>query len=206
MNFSANTRIINRHILIQSMRIGVFVIFICFTASAMLMAATVRAQSAAATPVTLNLQHETLEAAIKKMEAQTTFHFYYRRSDIKDLKNLTLNTGTVSLAQALELLLANTFITFRQVDDHILLERITGQDYIITGRVIDQQRKPVPFATITLFRDKVTVRATQSDTTGNFLLTAASSGDFLIKISSVGMDSLTIAVNLNNQKMLPSLT
>jgi len=189
------------------MRIGVLITFICLTASAMLLAATARGQSAATTKVTLNLQHETLESAIKKMEAQSDFHFYYRRSDIKDLKNLTLNLGTVSLAQALELLLANTFITFRQIDDHILLERRPRQPYAINGRVIDQQRKPVPLATITLFRDKAAVQATQSDTAGNFHLTAASGGDFLIKVSSVGMDSLTIAVTLAGQRTvtLPDL-
>ncbi|MFI5163536.1 MAG: outer membrane beta-barrel protein [Sphingobacteriales bacterium] len=206
MNFSANTRSINRHI-IQFMRISVLVTFICLTTSAVLLASIVRGQSVATTGVTLNLQHETLESAIKKIEAQTPFHFYYRRSDIKDLKNLTLNPGTVSLAQALDLLLANTFITFRQIDDHILLERRSERDYIINGRVIDQQRKPVPFASITLFKDKTKVQGTQSDTSGNFHLTAASGGDFLIRISSVGMDSLTIAVTLAEQKTvtLPDL-
>src|ERR1700761_9500748 len=104
MNFSANTRkpgaycaLINRQIVIQFMRIGVLINFICLTTSAMLLAATARGQSAATTEVTLNLQHETLESAIKKIEAQTAFHFYYRRSDIKDLKNLTFNPGTISL-------------------------------------------------------------------------------------------------------------
>ncbi|MES2108189.1 MAG: outer membrane beta-barrel protein [Bacteroidota bacterium] len=214
MNFSANTRkpgayctLINRYILIQFMRIGVLITFIYLTTSAMLLAATALGQSVATTQVTLNLQHETVESAIKKIEAQTTFHFYYRRLDIKDLKNLTLNAGKVSLAQALGLLLANTFITFRQIDDHILLERKTAQDYTINGRVIDQQRKPVPFANVALFKDKAAVQATQSDTAGNFHLTATGGGDFLIKISSVGMDTLTIAVTLAGQRIvtLPDL-
>ena len=207
MNFSANTRTY-APIIIQFMRIGVFVIFICLTTSAMLLATTARGQSAATTEVTLNLQHETLESAVKKLEAQTTFHFYYRRSDIKDVKNLTLDAGTVSLAQALELLLINTFITFRQIDDHILLERMPQQPYTINGRVIDQQRKPFPFATITLFRDKAPVQSTQSDTAGHFHLTATSEGDFLIRVFAVGMDSLTIRVMLAGQRTvtLPDLT
>jgi len=213
MNFSAKARkpdafctYFTGHTLLQFMRISVLVTMICLTASGLLLAATVRGQNAAATTVTLGLKHESLETAIKELEAQTGFHFFYRRPDIKDIQNLTLRSGTYNLADLLHQLLDGTFISYRQIDGSILLEKKQG-NYIITGKVINEKRQPVDFATVNLLKNKQQLQATQTDTSGGFRLTARERGDYIVKVSSVGMDSLTIAVTLSSERKvtLPDL-
>lgn len=59
----------------------------------------------------------------------------------------------------------------------------------LTGRVIDPARKPIPYATVALLRDSIPATAVASDLEGHFTLTAKTTGDYTLSISSVGYSS-----------------
>jgi hypothetical protein len=189
----------NKKFILQLMRVSVVVTLIILTTFQVLLATSTRGQDMHTEKVTIGLNDESLISGLKKIEKQTTLRFYYRKSDVKALADLNLPAGTRTVAQTLQELLQNTFITFRQIDGNILLERNTQQvGYTIKGRVITLQRKPVEFATVSLFKNdgKKLAQIAQADTGGYFKLTAVEKGDYLVKISAVGMDSLTVAVTL----------
>lgn len=71
--------------------------------------------------INLSLSNETLLAAFQKIEAQTAFHFMYRNEDVKDVRNLTLAMKKQSVANLLKVLLANTALSYRQLDQRILI-------------------------------------------------------------------------------------
>ena len=81
-----------------------------------------RGQNIVSDSVTLGLKDENMEEAIKKIEQQTVFRFYYRKADISPLEHFHLPLATRTVEETLHELLANSFLTFRQIDNHILLE------------------------------------------------------------------------------------
>src|SRR5688572_24729167 len=63
-----------------------------------------------------------------------------------------------------------------------------AQTRTVTGRVLDNQGNPIPFATIT---EAGTTRGTSADANGNFTLTISEGGR--LNISSAGYTSQTVA-------------
>jgi len=81
--------------------------------------------------------------------------------------------------------------------------------YEIKGRVVDQQHRPFPFATVGIRRagDAKAVQATRTDTGGYFKILATEKGDYILSVSAIGMDSLSVALTLADVKVveLPEL-
>lgn len=73
--------------------------------------------------ITLELKNETLLVAFDKIEAQTSFHFTYRKEDVKDIQNISMTNGKRSVAEFLTKLFSNTSLSFEQVDQRILITR-----------------------------------------------------------------------------------
>ncbi|MEB0280805.1 MULTISPECIES: outer membrane beta-barrel protein [unclassified Mucilaginibacter] len=192
----------NKQIIRQLMRVSVVVTLIISTTFQVLMATSTKGQNMHTDKVTISLQDESLSSGLKKIEQQTSLRFYYRKADIKTLTGLNMPLGTRTVEQTLQELLQNTFFSFRQIDDNILLEKNSQQSgYEITGRVVDLHRKAVEFATISIQKvsNNQKVQTTQADTSGHYKLMVSEKGDYLISISAVGMDSLSVALTLSEK-------
>lgn len=192
----------NRSLLIrQLMRISILVTIIIITALSALLALPVKGQSMAADKVYVGLKNESLETAIKKIEQQTSLRFFYRKKEIKSFTNLTLPPETRTIEQTLRELFQNTFFYFRQVDKNILISKSDSLPaYQIKGRVVNTAHKPIDYAGISLQKDEKTILSTTADTGGYFKFDIADKGDYLLKISAVGMDSIMVAITLSNIK------
>jgi hypothetical protein len=185
--------------ILQLMRVSLVVTVLLLTGIGLLQATPTKGQSIVTEKVALGLKHESLEAAIKQLEQQTPFVYYYRKADIKALPNLLLAYGNRTVQETLEVLLKNSFLTFRQVDKNVFIERLNQPaSYEIKGRVISTDHKGVEFANIRLIKKSASQAsmATQTDIDGNFKINSTEKGDYLIKISAVGMDSLSVALTL----------
>lgn len=90
------------------------------------------------------------------------------------------------------------------------LNSMAQAGYEIKGRLLDSGHQPVAFATVEIIKTAThqTVQATQADTGGHFKLAVAEKGDYVIKISAMGMDSLTIGITIAEDKLvqLPDVT
>lgn len=68
-----------------------------------------------------------------------------------------------------------------------------AQTASLQGRVFDSKQQPVEYATVTLLAgaDSTFIRGTLTDTTGRFVLSALAAGSFRLRITAVGLRSLT---------------
>ena len=198
--------LVNDSFIVQFMRIGVMTLVITLTALQLLIAADIKAQHMDSTQVTLGLNEESLEDALKKIEKLTPFRFVYRNNEIKNITRLNLPEGTRSLSQTLTLLLDKTSLTFREVHQNILIERLqksgtasvqspdmlTPQDFPVTGTVRDATNDtPLPGVSILV---KGTQVGTVSDAQGNYSLNAPSGSSVLI-FSFIGYKTTEIEIS-----------
>jgi hypothetical protein len=197
--------ILNNLFIRQLMRVSVVVTLLVLTTFQVLLATSTRGQSMSTEKVTIGLRHDNLTSGLKKIEQQTVFRFYYRKDEVKVLTNLNLPLGTRTVEETLNELLQNTFFSFRQIDGNILLERKTQQtDYEIKGRVLSSKYTGVEFASVSIKNialNKI-VQSTLTDTAGYFKLTATEKGDYLLRISALGADTLSVAVTLADARVV----
>ncbi|WP_183572925.1 outer membrane beta-barrel protein [Mucilaginibacter sp. X5P1] len=192
------------------MRISLLCYIILFSTAGLLLAAPVKAQNAGTERVSFGISGQGLESALQLLQKQTPYVYYYRKADVKNIEVAAMPEKDRSVAETLSLLLQNTFLTFRQVGETIFIERAAGQvPYEISGRVVDPHHEPIPFATVTISRttDNKAAQVSQTDTGGRFKLEVTDPGSYLLRITAVGMDSLSVAVELAGNRIvsLPDL-
>ena len=109
------------------MRIGVITVTILIATSVQLLCALpLRSQPIDQVEVKIGLKDETLADAFQKIEAQSPFHFMYRNEEVKNIRNLNLPVTKKNVELLLKIILANTYLTFRQVNNQILSMREKG--------------------------------------------------------------------------------
>lgn len=214
MNFSASmqepgnlytTRLLFKNPLTRLlMRISLIVTFTFISCINLLQASPARSQSMSTEKVTVGLKGESLKDAIRKIEQQTSLRFYYRNADIKNLTDISLPAETRTVEQILNEMLHPTFLSFRQIDNNILIEKPAQTPYQIKGRVLDINHQAIGSAAITireLNTDKI-IKQTVTDTSGRFLLQVSQQGTYLVDISAIGMDSLSVSLILADKQVV----
>lgn len=200
-----DSKILKRQFIYQLMRISILSTLLLFTTLQLLFATSLNGQNIKTDRVTIGLKHDNLATALKKIEEQSSFRFYYRKADIKDISALNIPVITRTVEETLNELLSNTFFTFRQIEHNILLEKNSLQEnYTIKGNVTSLNHLPVEFATISIKainKDQI-LQKKLTDLEGNFQLTVKDKGDYLIEIKAVGMDNMSIAVTLADIKTI----
>lgn len=199
------TILLNKQFIIWLMRVSFIISLLLLISFQMLMALPVNGQDMSNEKVTIKLEDESLLSGIKKIEFRTTFRFYYRKADIMEITgiNLALNTRTVE--ETLYELLKNTNFSFRQIDNNILLEKHQlKRAHTIKGRVVGADHKAIVFATIRIKKisNQKIISTAVADTSGRFTLTVYEQGDYLLKASSVEMDSLTQKITIPDQQVI----
>jgi len=212
MNFSAdaarNGEAIFRkyhHVLIYCMRITLLICFVISLSLQMVSASSAKGQGMGNVNVSIKLENEDLISAIKKIEQNTPFRFLYRTSDVKNIDNLNLNTRSISVEDLLKQLLAGSSLSFKQIDDRILITKnttavqkelklVTGVESplpaMISGTVFDARTKDrIIGATITIKNGDGKVL---TDSRGNFRISAEMGAVLLI--SYVGYETQEVTV------------
>ena len=105
----------------QIMRICTVSIIVLATSFQLFSATPVRSQTIDQTKVSIQLNNGSLVEAFNKIEAQSSFHFFYNKKDIKGINNLNISEQDQSIADVLKTLLANTSLSFKQVYKQILI-------------------------------------------------------------------------------------
>lgn len=200
-----DSKISKKQFIYQLMRISILSTLLLFTTLQLLFATSLNGQNIKTDQVTIGLKHDNLVTALKKIEEQSAFRFYYRKADVKDISELNIPLIPRTVEETLNELLQNTFFTFRQIDHNILLEKnILQENYIIRGKVISLNHLPLEFATVSIktINGNQILQRKQTDLQGNFQLAIKDKGDYLIEISAIGMDSVSVAVNLADIKTI----
>ncbi|MGN6605087.1 MAG: SusC/RagA family TonB-linked outer membrane protein [Ginsengibacter sp.] len=104
------------------MRIGIITVTILIgTSVQLLFALPGKSQPVDQVEVQIGLKNETLVQAFRKIEAQTPFHFMYRKEEVQNITGLNLADRKSSVGQTLKTLLSHTALTYRQVNNQILI-------------------------------------------------------------------------------------
>lgn len=140
--------------------------------------------------VTLNLRNTTLTEVLAALEKQSDYTFLSRKDQIGEIKGLNVVCRDKSVYEVLDLCLQNTGLTYKQVDNTIVIVPCPREvqnevkDLHIRGTVSDETGSPLPGATIRL---KGTTLGTATDETGKFRFTiSATVSDPVLLISFIG--------------------
>jgi len=140
-------------IITNIMRICAVSILVLTTSLQLLSATPVKSQDIDQTKVRMELKKASLIDAIHKIEAQSRYTFIYNERDVRKVKNISLIATDQPISSVLKSVLANTSLTFKQVEDKIFIntesplalsatafkESATANfDKTITGTVTDE--------------------------------------------------------------------
>src|SRR3954467_2202364 len=101
------------------MRVGMLALLV--TSIQLLNASPARSQTVDEVKVRMELKHESLADAFQKIESQTHFHFMYHDREVRDVRDLNMESSELSVEAVLTRLLSNTSLTYRQVANQILV-------------------------------------------------------------------------------------
>jgi hypothetical protein len=204
-------RIYHKNLIKQFMRIGALA-FILLTASLQLIMATpVKAQDMTVEKVSVGLKEEPMLSAIKQIEKQTTLRFFYQRSELKTLDKLNLPLSRRTVEQTLYELLQNTGLSFRQIDQSILIKGNDNAPQLkrkISGTVFTSDTKEaVKFASVMLIRksDLQIVGQSATDVNGHFELVTTDNAAHMIRISLLGYHIYSAQIDDQKDVVLPSV-
>lgn len=196
---------IKKQFIIWLMRISLIIFLFISASFQLLIAMGVKGQSMSSCPVTLKLEDESLLTGLKKIEAQTTFRFYYRKADLREITGLYLAFNTRSVETTLNELLKNTDLSFRLIDNNILIEKFRPEaGTTIKGRVLGPNHKPVELATIKLTKitNPALTFSALADTGGRFNIKVFEQGDYRLRVTSPETDSLTQTIRVGDTPVI----
>ncbi|WP_143307190.1 TonB-dependent receptor [Chitinophaga vietnamensis] len=183
--------------------------------SSVLWGATGRAQDIATKQITLTLRNETLKTALGKVESLSGFRLAYPPEQVSKYHNITLPKATRSVKETLELLLANTYLSFKQNDNIIIIFRPAENTNTTTADTTAPTPAPNRQATRTIIgavlenktnavlpgvsvQVKGTSRGTQTQADGTYSLQVPANSKTLI-FSFIGYETKEVEITASNQ-------
>lgn len=150
------------------------------------------------TKLSLSVPEVTITEALKEIENQSNFYFFYNKEELEQQKSVKLEVKNVSIEQALDQLLRKTDLTYKVIDRYILISRkgetvqIAQQPGLrtVSGKVTDSQNIALPGVTIVV---KGTATGTITDFDGKYTLPNVP-GNAVLAFSFVGMRTKEIPV------------
>src|SRR5690606_5527008 len=103
------------------MRGGFFYVSIVLLSIQLLLADTGKGQSLDSISVTVELHNENLKKLFKIIEGQTRLMFAYRPQQVESYNGITLQRGTRSVRETLDIVLAGTPLAYRQVNNNVII-------------------------------------------------------------------------------------
>ena len=194
-----------RQLIKQIMKIGFFSIVLLLTSLQLLLALPVKSQKISSVEVRLELRNETLLSALKQIEKQTPFRFVYRKGELMTLPSRNISASTYTVEQVLNMLLEDTDLSYKQVDNNVLIQTKDSQlsglvksveidsptaEIPISGQVIDTNGETLPGVSIKL--KETTIGAT-TDLDGRYNINVPDNNSVLV-FSYIGYQTQEITV------------
>lgn len=150
------------------------------------------------TKLSINVKNGTLIEALKQIESQSEFYFYYNNDEVKALDGVSISVDKKEIQEVLDKLLNGTNLEYKIIDRYIALKQKNGtgaettiqQQRSITGKVTDSSGNPLPGVTVVV---KGTSNGTITDVDGNYSITRVTENSNL-QFSFVGMKTQEVAV------------
>src|SRR5690606_18331558 len=142
--------------------------------------------------ITLKEQNVPLEEVLKQIRRQSGYDIFFNGQLLENTKNVTVNITNANIEEALNATLQGLPLTYKLEGTTLTIvaksHSSLAQD--IFGRVIDDEGKPIPNASI---RIKGTNTVTHTDQYGEFEMKGVHD-DAILTVSYMGFKTLEIAV------------
>jgi TonB-linked SusC/RagA family outer membrane protein len=197
------TKLVENASIKSILRIGISTLTLLILSIHLVQALPVKSQPVSQVKIAMELKHESLIQAFEKIEAQSHFRFMYRYKEVKDIRDLNFPYSEQSVEAFLKILLANTALTYRQLNDQILIMPIKNAavdstkkqiSYIqplslVRGRVSNSKGDALVGVSIAV---KGRTSGTSTDGNGNFSIDIAANS--ILVFSSIGYISQEVSV------------
>jgi TonB-linked SusC/RagA family outer membrane protein len=194
------------------MRTAFYQVFILAWCSSLVLAFDGKGQEVLNRPISVTIENQQVEQAIKKIGKLASVRFIYSPQLIRSDRKVNLSVQSQPLADVLNTLLTPLHVTYEVVGSQIILRnadnngqrtlplpakevQIAPTDQTITGTVSDEKDAPLPGVTIAV---KGTTRGTTTDANGKYSLTVPEKA--VLVFSFVGYERQEVV--LGNQTSL----
>jgi TonB-linked SusC/RagA family outer membrane protein len=196
----------------QFMRISFIALALMFTSCTMLMALSGKSQDISKIEVELRFENEPILSALKKIERKIPFRFVFRKALLNEITPRNLTEGTYTLEQALTKLLANTGLSYKQVNENLLIvaeekkneEIIISEEVaetgIINGRITDSKGQIIPGVSIKLAGAVTQTRI--SDVNGKYSFNNLAQGSYTVTFLYIGYKKAVKELTLRKNQVL----
>jgi TonB-linked SusC/RagA family outer membrane protein len=150
------------------------------------------------TKLDIQIRNGSLVDALRQIEDQSEFYFYYNNSDIASIDNVSVSINNKKISETLNELLANTGLIYEVIDRYIVIKKKEDagpnksiqQEKSVSGKVTDTNGEPLPGASVVI---KGTMQGTITDGDGNYNLSSVPGNATLI-FSFMGMKTQEVPV------------
>ena len=194
------------------MKLTSLIIILCCTGGQLLLARPANGQGLDEVKVTLELKDESLQSAFRKIEEQTDFRFAYNRKQIDDQRNLSIVRADYTLRNALNLILSGTKLSFRQVNNKIVIlgenenasiemsremRKIlaAAADGSLRGKITNEKDEPLSGASVVIIS---LGKGSAANASGEFNITGIKPGKYKVEVSALGYQSSTSEVTITD--------
>jgi len=152
--------------------------------------------------ITMNEKSASLESILNKIRKQTGYDFFYSNTMLDNTKPISINVKNASIEEVLKLSFKDQPLTYTINQNTIVLRYTREPEYVavlqmtVNGKVIDENDRPVPGATIRIKGDRNTTAVT--DALGVFRINVPNE-NAVLSISYIGFE--TREVPLKGEKM-----
>jgi TonB-linked SusC/RagA family outer membrane protein len=159
--------------------------------------------------ITLNVKNASMNSVLQEIRKQSNYKLIYNTDLLSKAELVSLKLNNASVTEALTMVMINQPFKFEIEGETILInplneleKRINTEIYqvVITGRVLEENGKPLPGTTVT---EKGTKNYVQTDNDGNFSIKASKAGAILV-FSYIGYVSRELAGTSSMRVVLSS--
>lgn len=164
--------------------------------------------------ISLNFEKEPLKKALKTIEDKTGYRFIYSNDNVPLNKPVTFKVNNADFSDVLAKLFADTNISYRFMDNHIIAlfnnnktkantdtiiqkqQNENGNENLYIGTVVDKTNNPLSGTTVKLMGNKEYTTVTNS--AGQFAFSNIPEGIYTIRISYIGYITYETKVSTAN--------
>jgi TonB-linked SusC/RagA family outer membrane protein len=180
-------------LMLTAMRISIIQIFIAIVFTCSSFAKNALAQEVLDREISLNMSKGNIKEILSKIQAEAKVNFVYSASMIKAERQADVNVVNKRLGDVLDETLAPMNITYRVVDNNILLYNKGGENIQLTvsGKVSAAKGGSLPGVSVKV---KGTSIGTTTDVNGNFSIAVPTNNSTLV-FSYIGFNSKEVTLN-----------
>ncbi len=147
---------------------------------------------------TIQTQNTTMRDLFHEIEQQSEFRFFYNDVLTNVDKKISLDVKNKKIDEIMNLVLANSGITYRILDNNLVVVSPTAllQQTTVTGLITDADGEPIPGANVVI---KGTLTGVVTDMIGKFEINVPNA-DAVLQISFVGF--VTQEIRVGNQQII----